>query len=339
MPSSPASLCRSWRERYELPGLAVALVDTSRPGYPLTYSESFGLASIELTVPLTTDCVFEIASITKLFTAEALMLLVHDGRLNLTDKLGQHLSELPESWSRVTMEQILRHQSGIRNYTAVPEYWEHTHVDLPRDHILNLVKDLPVDFEAGSRYAYDNTGFYLLGLVIEAVSQQSFGDFLQQRIFAPLYMNSTRMQDYAALISRRVTGYSKVEGKIRNKPFYSPTGTFSAGGLVSNLGDLARWVASLHTGTLLPTELRDHMLTTLSSEADNEQSEGFQLGLGWFRLENEGQPFWGHNGGILGFTSALVHLPERKLSAIVLSNCDWLENPHQLALELINSTN
>lgn len=321
-----------------MPGLAAGLIDASRPAYPLTFSESFGFAQLELSVPLTSDGVFEIASVTKLFTAEAVMLLVHEGRLRLSDTLGQHLGNLPESWQGITLEQVLRHQSGIRNYTAVPEYWLHTHENLSREHILSLVRDLPLDFAPGSRYAYDNTGFYLLGLLLEAVSGLSYGELLQERIFKPLYMNSTRVQDYECLVERRVAGYSKVEGRIRNKPFYSPTGTFSAGCLLSNLSDLSRWAASLHTEALLPLELREQMWTAQPSAEGNERDQGFEMGLGWFRLDNEGQPFWGHNGGILGFGSSFVHLPERKLTAIVLTNCDWLENPHQLALELIACT-
>ena len=337
MPNSPTAICRQTRDRLQLPGLAAALIDASRPGYPLIFSESFGLAQLELTVPLTSDCVFEIASLTKLFTAEMILLLVNDGQLSLGDTLGSHMPDLPESWQGITLEQILRHQSGIRNYTAVPEYWEHTHVDLPREHILALVKDLPLDFAPGSRYAYDNSGYYLLGILLEVVSGQSYGDLLQQRIFAPLYMSSTRMQDYTRLIPRRVAGYSRVDGQVRNKPYYSPTGTFSAGCLVSSLTDLSRWAASLQAETLLPQSLRQQMWTPVASGLANEADEGFTMGLGWFCLENGGQPFWGHNGSILGYTASLVHLPERHLSAIVLSNCDWFERPHELALELIQA--
>jgi CubicO group peptidase (beta-lactamase class C family) len=337
LPNSPAALCRAWRERYNLPGLAAALVDASRPGYPLVYSDSFGFAQLELSCPLAPDGVFEIASLTKLFTAEAVMLLVHDGQLALETPIGSLLPELPRGWQAVTPGQILRHRSGIRNYAAVPEYWLHTREDLPYSHILDLVRDQPLDFEPGSRYAYDNTGFYLLGLLIEAVTGLRYSEFLHQRIFVPLGMSQTRCQDYSELIPRRVAGYSRVDAQTRNKPYYSPTGTYAAGCLVSSVGDLARWASSLHTDQIMPMTLREQMLRPEPSPAANEVAEGFQLGLGWFRLENEGKPFWGHNGGILGFASSLVHFPELRRTAIVLTNCDWLEEPHRLALELIDA--
>ncbi|MEZ0371787.1 MAG: serine hydrolase domain-containing protein [Candidatus Sericytochromatia bacterium] len=312
-----------------MPGLAAAVVK----GGQLVWAGSTGSAQLELAVPLTTDSVFEIASITKLFTAEVIMLLVQAGRLALTDAIGDYLGSLPEAWQGIRIIDILRHRSGIRNYTTLPAYWKHTREDLPYSHILEMVADLPLESAPGSRYAYDNTGFFLLGLLLESLSGKTYGELLQELIFAPLNMQATRVQNYVSVIPGRVAGYTKIEGEICNKPYYSATGTFSGGCLLSSVTDLARYSASLHTHALLPESLRAQMWTPEASPAGNELAAGFCLGLGWFHLDDP--PFWGHNGSIKGFASALVHMPDIRTTAIVLTNADWLERPDRLACELI----
>lgn len=329
-------ICRDWLQQRELVGLSAAVVENQA----IVWEQGFGSAQLELDVPVGRDSVFEIASITKLLTAELVLQLVAEGKLRLDQTLGETLARvdisLPPAWYVIRIEQILRHSSGIRNYTAIPAYWQHTREDLPYSHILDLVRLMPLDFEPGSRYAYDNTGFFLLGLVLEAITGERYEELLRRRIFTPLGMKSSRVQDYSLISPGRVAGYSRVEGQIRNKPYYSATGTFSAGCVLASASDLARWATQLYSDRL-PAELRAAQFTPQLSRAANEVAEGFSLGLGWFRLDNGGKPFWGHNGGILGFASALVHLPESGRTAIVLTNCDWLENPHELSLALLDA--
>lgn len=331
-----ARICRDWLQQRELVGLSAAIVEHDG----LVWAKGFGSAQLELGVPVGQGSVFEIASLTKLLTAELVLQLVAAGQLGLEQTLGETLAcvdtSLPPAWYPIRIEQILRHSSGIRNYTAVPAYWQHTREDLPYSHILDLVRLMPLDFEPGSRYAYDNTGFFLLGLLLEAITGARYDELLRTRIFTPLGMKASRAQDYGALAPGRAAGYSRVEGHIRNKPYYSATGTFSAGCVLASASDLALWAANLYSGHL-PPELRAAQFTPRLSLAANEVAEGFSLGLGWFRLDNGGKPFWGHNGGILGFASSLVHLPERRRTAIVLANCDWLENPHELSLALLDA--
>ncbi|MGV3527012.1 MAG: serine hydrolase domain-containing protein [Candidatus Sericytochromatia bacterium] len=326
------ALCAQWFQSQRLPGLAVGL----QHGEQTVWAGQWGQAQLELGVPTGPETVFEIASVTKLFTTEAVLKAVQAGQLRLDDRLGQHLKGLPAAWQDVQVQQILTHQSGLRNYTAVPEYWLHTREDLPASHILNLVRDLPLDFAPGDQYAYDNTGFYLLGLLLEAVAGLSYAEVLQRQIFRPLGMHATRANDYRQRVPQRAAGYSLVEGEIVNKVYYSPTGTFAAGCLLSSVADLLRWSARLHDPDWLDPALRQACWTPRPSRAGNERQDGLQLGLGWFEVQTAQGPFWGHNGGIQGFSSSLIHLPESRWTAVVLSNGDWAAEPHLLARELLH---
>ncbi len=321
--------CLRFLEASGIPGLAAALVR----GDDFLFLAGLGVASLEHDLPVTADTAFEIASVTKLFTAEAALLLVQDGLIELDTPLADHL-ELPPGWRGVTVRHALTHQSGIRNYTLPPGYWERIREDRSAEEILALVADLPLDFEPGARYAYDNTGFYLLGLLIEAVTGESYEDHLGRRIFAPLGMTTTRVNDYAVPVRGRASGYSRVNDRIVNKTYYSTSNTFSAGVLLSSARDLATWAASLGVEEGARA-LRERMWTPQPSREGNERSLHFTVGLGWFLLDFGGRSYAGQNGSLQGFSSTLLHRLDQRLSAVVLYNGDWVEEPHRLALELI----
>jgi CubicO group peptidase (beta-lactamase class C family) len=291
---------------------------------------------------------FEIASVTKLFTAQAIMLLVEDGLLRLEDEIGRILPDLPAAWQTITIENCLRHQSGIPSYTQPDAYWQQTRVDKTHAQIFSLVSDLPLNFAAGQRYSYDNTGFYLLGMVIEQVSQLAYGDFLQKRIFAPLNMVNTRTNDYAAIIPHRAAGYelannqqstensqqSTSDSSFVNKPFYSTSNTFSAGNIVSSGRELALWAAGWQ-GLLSAESVAAMWTKRISPEAD-ERDMGFVIGLGWFFVEHGGHRFAGHNGGIVGFSSSYCHFLDDDTVIIVLANGP-VANPHEIAVAVKNA--
>ncbi|MCZ7547194.1 MAG: beta-lactamase family protein [Anaerolineae bacterium] len=224
-------------DRHRIPGLSIAVVQDGAP----RLVAGFGMANVELSAPATPDTVYEIASVTKLFTATAVMRLVEEGLVALDEPIATYLPDLPSAWRPVTVRHCLAHQSGIRNYTSVPAYWDTTRLDLPRADILRLVSDLPLDFAPGARWSYDNTGYYLLGFLIERVSGLSYGAYLERHIFRPLGMEATRVNDPAALVPNRAAGYTVREGALQNAPYYSPSGTFSAGVLLSTVADMARW--------------------------------------------------------------------------------------------------
>ena len=149
----------------------------------LLHEGYYGLANLEHNVPVMPETVFEIASVTKLFTSQAILRLVQDGRITLDDPVSSYLADLPEAWQPITIRHCLAHQSGIPNYTAVERYWQITRDAKSHEQMLDLVRDLPLSFAPGTRHAYDNTGFYLLGMVIEAVTEQSYGDYLERYYF------------------------------------------------------------------------------------------------------------------------------------------------------------
>lgn len=322
--------CAAARESAELPALAVAAAS----GGNVVFAEARGEADLEHHLPVAADGVFEIASVTKLFTAEAVMVLVQDSVLSLDQTPDALLPEVPDAWRSVPLERILAHQSGLPSYTEADGYRQGAALNRGREGILELVAGLPLLFEPGERHAYDNTGFHLLGTVIERVSGRSHETFLNDRIIRPLGLRATRVNDYRELVPGRVHGYSRDREGIVNKGCYSTSNTFSAGVLLASAPDLAAFGAAAHTDALLAPALRRAMRTPRPSRVGNELSEGFQVGLGWFLTDDGTRRFEGHGGGILGFRSALIHLPAEELCVAVLANGDWWERPEDLALEV-----
>lgn len=314
----------------QVPGVAVGVV---RGDVPLLL-KGYGYANVEHQVPVTVDTLFGIASVTKLFTGTAVFQLIEQGKLKLTDTIGQHLPSLPKAWQPITIHHLLAHQSGIKSYTEVAAYWETTRLDISRKQILALVADLPLQFEPGERYAYDNTGYYLLGLLIEAVSGQSYGDFLRQHIFTPLGMTQTRPNDPYAIVPNRAAGYTVNGSDLQNAEYYSPSGTYSAGVLLSSVHDLAQFAQALYTDKLLSAESRELMWTVQLSQAQNELKMQFQMGYSWFYVMGGKRPFYGHNGGMVGFNSAFLHYPDDKTTVIALYNSDTVGEPHALCTKV-----
>ncbi|WP_420627467.1 serine hydrolase domain-containing protein [Candidatus Leptofilum sp.] len=321
-------LVQDWLAGRETAGLALGLF---REGETI-FSQGYGFANLEHQIPVTPDTPFAIASVTKLFTATAVFQLIEQDKLSLSDPIGGYLPALPQAWQPIQIHHILAHQSGIKSYTEVPEYWETTRLDISREQILALVADLPLQFAPGERQAYDNTGYYLLGLLIEAVSGQSYGDFLKQHIFSPLGMSQTQVNDPYAIVPGRAAGYSVEAGRLRNAEFYSASNTFSAGVLLSTVNDLGRFAALLHTDQLLSASSRRQMWTPHLSQAQNELKNHFSLGYGWFLVEPPGKrPFIGHNGSMMGFASSFTHFVAERVTAVALYNVDTVSEPHALA--------
>jgi D-alanyl-D-alanine carboxypeptidase len=312
-----------------IPGLALAILRGDEP----LYTGYHGLANVEHGIPVTAATVWQIASITKPFTAQAILLLADEGRLDLDAPIAAYLSDLPAAWQPVTIRHCLAHQSGIPSYTTPDAYWAQTRQDKSHAEILALVRDLPLNFPPGTRYSYDNTGFYLLGMVLEAITGQAYGDVIRDRILNPLGMTTARANDASAIIPNRAEGYTIVDGQIANAPPYSTSNTFSAGVLVAALPDLIRWRAALRPDGLLPADTLRTMLTPHPSAEGNERDNDFTMGLGWFLVDHPYGQFIGHNGSIAGFAAAFVHLIAHDLTLISLCNQGDVPEPHALALE------
>jgi D-alanyl-D-alanine carboxypeptidase len=314
-----------------IPGLALAV----QQHHTVIHAGYYGYANLEHRVPVTQDTVFEIASVTKLFTTQAILYLVQHNRLTLDDKLADHLANLPDAWQAITVRHCLTHQSGLPSYTSGDAYWQRTREDKTHDEILALVRDLPLRFEPGTHHAYDNTGFYLLGLVIEAVSGEPYADFLKRIIFDPLNIANTRANHYADIIPNRAQGYTYYKKTLANKAFYSTSNTFSAGILLSTVPDLLTWRASLFNDSILNVHYRDLWWKPHPSQAGNERDGGYSLGLGWFILDSPLGQLVGHNGSIAGFSSAFMYFPSSGITAVVLCNAQHVTEPHEIAYQVI----
>lgn len=294
------------------PGAAVLIVKDGRP----LLRKAYGLANVELRVPNRPEQVFRIGSVTKQFTAAAILLLAERGKLALNDEIPKHLPGYPARGPKITIEHLLTHTSGIPNYTSLPEFRGKARFDLTHDEMLALWKDKPLDFPPGSKWQYSNSGYYLLGLIIEKVSGMTYAEFLDQNIFRPLGLSHTRYDKPEDIIPDRAAGYEDVENKLTNAAYLSMALPFAAGALVSTVDDLARWSAALFDGKLISRASLQRMTTPYKLPSGETTGYGYGLGIS----AHAGHRVVSHAGGINGFQSALLVLPEEHIVAVVLSN-------------------
>lgn len=297
-------------KRHQIPGLSLAVLKNGK----ILKAKGYGLANIEWSVPATPETVYQLASITKCFTATAVMQLVEDGKLTLNDRISAHLPDLPKAWSEVTVWHLLTHSSGITSYTQFAAIADNPEKHFNPAEMIALVADLPLEFRPGERYNYSNTGYYLLGVLIEKRSGQGYGPFLEERIFKPAGMADTRVNDFSDIIPRRAAGYVLREGRIRNGVFVNPSQPYAAGALVTSASDLAKWDAALYTDKIVKQSTLQQMWTT----ADLGPLSNY--GLGWGIRERQGRRWVQHNGGIIGFSTHMRRYLDRGLTIIVLAN-------------------
>ena len=299
-------------QKRHFPGVSIAVV---RDGQ-VVCSKGYGLANVELSVPATEKTVYQLASVTKTFTAAAIMMLIEEGKLTLDDKISKHLTDLPKAWESVTVRHLLNHTSGIKSYTSVRDFIKTARKDFSHREILDLVAKEPMDFGPGEKWQYNNTGYFLLGMLIDKVSGTTYGEFLTERIFKPLDMTQTRTNDLHAIIPNRAQGYEWEGGVLRNGEYVSPTQPFSAGMLVSSVSDLVKWDAALVPEKLLKKSTLDQMWTPTKTSKGGMADYGF----GWQVDKVNGHRLIAHGGGIPGFSTQLSRYPDDRLTVIVLTN-------------------
>ncbi len=303
-----------------IPGVSLAVVRDGR----IVKAKGYGLANIEANFAAAPKTVYEIGSLTKQFTAAAVMMLVEEGKISLDDKIPKYFPDAPPAWNQITVRHLLSHTSGIQNHVAVPGFLNQFKTNLlfettpTREEILKEFFKLPSEFEPGETWAYDNTGYYLLGFVVEKASGKSYYQFLNERVFVPLGMNATRNTDTRPVVPNRASGYEWVKDKYENRPVLLPTIAFSAGTIISTVEDLAKWDAGLYTEKLLKKSALEQMWT--SAKTNNGASASFDYGFGWFLDNYRGHRIIQHAGGTQGFSSVIYRYPDDKLTVIVLSN-------------------
>ncbi len=307
--------------RQPIPGLALEIIQNGQPVKTCAY----GLANLEWQSPATPDTVFEIGSITKQFTAAGILLLAQEGKLSVDDKISRYLQDTPQTWTNITLRHLLTHTSGIKNYTAL-EGFELTR-RLTQSQFIRKMGGYPLDFPPGDKWSYCNSGFNLLGYIIENVSGQGYWPFMHQRIFGLLAMSSTTNRHPRTVIPRRASGYeTNRAGQLINRD-YDLTDVFSAGEIVSTVGDLAKWNAALDAQKLLAPATEQLMWTPVRLNGGQTHPYGF----GWFLDPLQGHQNIGHSGSTSGFSASIQRFPKDGLAVIVLTNSDEMGVATKLA--------
>jgi len=282
------------------------------------YTQSLGLANIEHRVAPTKDTVYQVGSISKSYTALAILQLVEQRKVKLDNSVNDYLEDYQGPGADATIRQLLTHTSGIPNYTAIPEgrkilAW----VPNQREDILALFQDLPLDFAGGSNFSYSNSGYYLLGLIVEAVTGQDYYDHLAANVYEPLGLTRTYSGNYEEMVPNRAQGYQITPEGFLNAPPTPNLTPFAAGSIVASAEDIAKYRRNVFTSKAVSKKLLK-LITTTDEFADGT-AQSYALGA-LIRGTLGDYEKWGHSGGISGFVSHHDYYPGADLTVVVLTN-------------------
>ena len=293
--------------------------------------KGFGMANLDLGVAVTPEQVFEIGSVTKQFTAAAILRFAEQGKLALSDPIQKFLPDFPTGDATVTLEQLLHHTSGVPSYTEMQEWLPRWREDMTLDTLIALFRGKPLDFPPGTSWNYSNSGYVLLGAVIEKVSGRSYEEYVEKELFAPLGMKDTRYGHQEEVVRGRVTGYQKGADGYENAPYLSLTQPYAAGSLLSTVDDLALWSDALESGKVVSIASRDRMFTPAILKGGDQDGVSTRYGLGNGTGEIAGRPIHEHGGGIHGFVCDLLRAPQDDLLVVILSNNPSSGRPGEIA--------
>jgi CubicO group peptidase (beta-lactamase class C family) len=296
--------------RRRIPGLALAILEDGRDAK----AKGYGVANLDLDVRVSRHTVFEIGSVTKQFTAACVMMLAEERKVGLDDTVSNYLDGVPESWRGITVRQCLNHTTGLHEYVGAAEFPS-------KDEFLPSISGLPLDYQPGESWAYSNTNYYVLGLIVERVSGRDFADFLDARILKPLGMSSTHSSAPTAIVKKRATGYSWQRDMWKIEPPVPPEAAFSVGYLLSNVVDLAKWASALNSSRLIRRETLDRMWMPAELRSAARHPYGFGWSLDWVR----GHRVVRHGGNTPGFSADMSHFPDDGLTVIALTNLGGLD--------------
>jgi CubicO group peptidase (beta-lactamase class C family) len=321
------------------PGAAVLVVRNGKP----VFRRGYGVTDLRTLHPIDAQTNFRLASFTKQFTAMCIMLLVHDGKLRYDDHLTGIFPEFPAYGKSITVRNLLNHTSGLRDYEDI---LMKQYPDTPEDKIpqildagvLKLLEQQSAgDFPAGSKWEYSNSGYAVLAMIVEKVSGKPFGEFLHERIFAPLKMNDTlAFEKGKNEVPRRAYGHTR-EKNVWRQTDQSPTSAvLGDGGIYSSIDDLAKWDRALREhGLLSESEMKPALTPVQLAAGPAKFPDGSPVsyGFGWFLAPYRGQARLSHDGETVGFRTTIQRFPDDNLSIIVLANRSDV-NPEELALKV-----
>lgn len=281
------------------------------------YQNAFGKANLELDVNLTAENVFQLGSMTKQFTAVAVLMLEQQGKLNVTDPVSKFIPDYPAG-DRIMIHHLLTHTSGIKDFTKMPALSSIAQKEMTPEMMVAFFKNEPVDFAPGEKFEYNNSGYVLLGYIIELVSGERYEDFIKKNIFEKVGMSQSCYASDKQIINKRAYGYHKKEHGYVNKTMISFSVPFSSGSLMSTTGDMLKWQNALNQHLLL------NAAETEKAFDKYQLSTGktFNYGYGWHIKEIKGVPDREHGGSIFGFKTMGVYIPGKDIYVIGMSNCD-----------------
>jgi len=281
------------------------------------YKKAVGMANLELNVPLSTDNVFEIGSITKQFTAVSILMLEEQGKLKVEDEITKYISDYPTNGKTITIHHLLNHTSGIKSYTSMESFMKNARTDMTPTELIDVFKNEPMDFDPGEKFLYNNSGYILLGHIIEVVTMQSYEDFIEKNIFTKLGMKTSYYGSMKDIIKNRAYGYQDRNGFV-NADYLSLTLPYAAGSIMSTVDDLLIWQNAISANKLIKRSSLEKAIngSTLSN------GEKIPYGYGWSQGSVNGSDTYEHSGGIFGYTTNGIFLPQEDMYIIALSNCD-----------------
>lgn len=289
------------------------------------YKKAFGMADREWNIANTVNTKFRIGSVTKQFTAACILQLAEQGKLSVDDKLTKFIPGYPTGDS-ITIHMLLNHTSGITNYTNLPEFWPKAILPLSTDSMIALFKNKPLDFSPGSKWNYSNSGFFLLGVIVEKTSGKTFHEYLLDNIIKKLELKNTLMDNLDSVLAYRAKGYSKNRQDVWQQAMQiSMEGPYSAGAMVSTIDDLYLWTKALHSNKVLAASSTQKMLTPY------KENYGYGIGIDSLKTHKRVS----HNGGIPGFASYLSYFPDDDICVAIISNNGSNSTTLGIALESI----
>ena len=287
------------------------------------FTKGYGLANVEHQVPNTPETKFRLGSITKQFTAMAVLILQEQDKFQLDDPIGKFIEDAPEAWEKVTIHHLLCHTSGVPSYTSQPDYMKKmSHAETVKSMIARF-KDKPLDFAPGEKFSYSNSGYFLLGALIEKASGMSYEAFLKQAIFEPLGMKDSGYDHPKTVLPHRASGYTRARAGVENAEYLDMAQPYAAGSLYSTVEDLAKWDRALTDERLISKDSYVKMYTPVKND----------YAYGWSVTTRSGRKEIGHGGGINGFATQITRYPEEKVCVVVLCNVLPL-NPGKVAQNL-----
>ncbi|TJY35962.1 serine hydrolase domain-containing protein [Pontimicrobium aquaticum] len=287
----------------------------AKHGKPI-YKKAFGKANMELGVNMTPENVFQIGSMTKQFTSLGILMLQEQNKLDVNDAIVKYIPDYPNG-EHITIHHLLTHTSGIKDFTKMKSIMSIARKDLTPKELVDFFKDEPIDFQPGEKFAYNNSGYVVLGYIIELVSGTTYEEFIEQNIFKAIGMNDSRYANDREIVKNRAYGYHN-RGAFTNKMYVSLSIPYASGSLMSTVDDMLKWQEAINNNLLVSQSTIDKVF----SKNTLNNGEQFTYGYGWHLKNIDEVPTREHGGSIFGFKSMGVYVPSLDIYVVGFSNCD-----------------